>query len=558
MLEKNIYDIPLDVLAKHLFRYFTIFEIIYMSRVNRLFAKLARHRLLWQEKFQLHFHHLSPFIKNEPNTDWFSLFINTCAEQYTHKQTRVFLISQEGDLNEYKKRINENNIEIDNFVNFIDKQKRIPIESIISAHNQLFLNTIFEDANNHYFANRGLPYAILRARNGWSLAHWATACNQPNSVISQHLVGINQEEFPVTPFHLAAEFGLEDKVNFFLNTLNYDPSHRTQNVVPVAQSFLKNCNTIIRKTALHSAANKGHDKVIAELLKHPRTNIHDALEVIVSSGPQRHIINAGVKAIHLAARNNHTKTVEILFQKGASPLDCDGEGHFALFSAVIFLNSEMFELCMRKLPEPLTEGDTTLLNQSLFLAVQQQQIDFIRALLSKRASPYWVSPNNHSSPNRTAIDLAIELRNNEILHLLIPIRNEISKNSYRPQRIANTLGLVGFILGLIVGATLAVISILFFKSPSFGSFIYLLLSGPIVGALVSFLFGKYLEHKMTHEASEFLQNVANVSTERDLEIGRGSDDSTLRSCSLFGFFNRQKVDLYKKTDDVRLGMLGNP
>lgn len=551
--EVNIYKVPLDVLVKQVFRYFTIFELFRLASVNRLFAKIARHRLLWQEKFRSHFDHLSPFLQIDPNTDWRLLFIKTCTEQYTPKQTRVFLIAQEGDIAEYKKRIKQKNIEVDNFVHFSDKMKRKPIGSIISLGNQQFLNTIFGDACNRYFGYAGTSHPLLRDSHGWSAAHWATACNQANEAISQHLAGINLDQFAVTPLHLAAEFGLESKVNFFLNELNYHPSARTNTTVLAAQSL----PCTIRETALHLAASAGQYKVVANFLKNPRINIHDTVEVILHDGPYNTVVNSGIKALHCAARNNHTKTVALFLQSRLSPLECDLYGNFALLYAVTFRNSKMFEDCMRALPAELKTDDILLLNRSLFLAVIRQQIDFIRELLLRGANPHWLSANDDPVPKRTAIDLAVDQRNEEILRLLLTSQENFSNGLYRPQRISGMLSFIGLALGFIV-SVISAITLVFVSNPSLKFFIFLLLLGPISGAVVGFLLAKYLEYKSTRNATNYLQDIANSNNDQrteelDLEIGRRSDDATARSCSPFGFFNTKKVDLYKKTDEVRLG-----
>ncbi len=114
-------------------------------------------------------------------------------------------------------------------------------------------------------------------------------------------------------------------------------------------------------------------------------------------------------------------------------------------------------------------------------------------------------------------------------------------------------------LGFIVSFAFTFSWIIFSELPDFELFIFLVVAWPVGGVLAALLFSKFLEYKMIREASNYLQTFSssnNVANERDLEIGRNVDTPGVGACSLLGFFNFKKVNLYKKTDDVRLEMVG--
>jgi ankyrin repeat protein len=192
------------------------------------------------------------------------------------------------------------------------------------------------------------------------------------------------------PLHLAAENGHEKTIELLLDhgaDINPpDEKSRTALIYAATNGHLsalkflleKNADSTARNrygwSALHCAAGKGKDEVIAELLKQPGSEI-DCRD------------NNGLTALHLAAFHGHYDAVHRLLDNGANACKVDVSGwhalHMAAFNGHIAVVETLIstESNMKFMDYPDKDGCTPLL-----VAARQGKADVVRLLAEHGAS----------------------------------------------------------------------------------------------------------------------------------------------------------------------------
>lgn len=538
-------SIPSEVFGKLILSYLSLSDLITLSKLkNRFFYKLSRNNSLWQHKFNSHFSHLQTQSDN-----WYASFISTMKAQYSEDSYLAFYIAKEGDRIAYKKYLHRKQISLDDFVTQHDKQERHPLEWIIKRDDQRFLDEIYRDVTQAYFVRVNSIDKTIRDSRGWSVGHWACLCNQNEQTMRSCFYGVDFSTFDVTPFHLAAEFGLNQKINFFIANHWYINSPSTKRTSLLQFGYLVKAD----ETPLHLASSKGHHDIVEQLLQ----NGADPYAVMSeASSDHEHAHNTRIRPIHCATKNNHLRVVTMLLNKGCSPLLRDTFDNSPLRYCIENDNREIFDLFMQKLTTKITgENDLESLNQALFYAVEKQNIYYVQELLNKGANPQWAFPTSsyycyHCFSNRTAIDLAIDLRNVLLLEALTPSNNQQIQNlKFQPAKVSRLLLVIGGTLGVIAGA----LSVFVTNYTSVLNCLLNIVRFCLLGIAIGFLIGKLIEQKMKIQASFFLRNLSqkkespalppeNVKKEELISITTlsGQEHSNARLYSRLNFLNSNK------------------
>ncbi|BBB15055.1 ankyrin repeat domain protein [Candidatus Rickettsiella viridis] len=170
-------------------------------------------------------------------------------------------------------------------------------------------------------------------------------------------------------------------------------------------------------TALHLAAKNGHTKIVKELLEN---SANPAFED-----------SHGNTALHLAAKNNHADIVNLLFQYGAKLLVKNKKGNTPLTLAVKNNRLEMVKQLLNKnvhYRSSFAEGA----NQ-LHLAIQNKNIDMVALLLEYNAKP-------NDEDHKALMTLVVENNRKDILEGLFSAKILLSKdNLNHALRLAATL-----------------------------------------------------------------------------------------------------------------------
>lgn len=249
-----------------------------------------------------------------------------------------------------------------------------PLEKAQKEKNQALLNSYYQIALEYYHNTLIKDVdttTVDNAQHRRTILFWAIACFQKQEVIAELLSKGSKvhetyydEQFAEFPaFKLILTLGNVPAIKAFFNSCTKEEA-KSLALQPLNRNGV---------TPAHVVAEHGHTEILQELF-HANNN------VIRTSIP-----SSELTPLHVAAKQGHAKTATWLLDHDAATLD-----------------------------KPDASGFT-----ALHYAVMDQRIDTARVLLNHRANVDLATKKHARRPDKTALQLAADTGNNEMVRLLM-------------------------------------------------------------------------------------------------------------------------------------------
>lgn len=564
------FNLPVEILIQEIFKYLDEKDLIKLSLLNKRMTDIVRNNVFWKFKFRLHFDHRLTESSHSDTNNWYTQFAEATLHEYS-KSTRfkhLFFISKEGNSQSFERSLQQGKFKIHDLIEVEDNNYLTPLDWLIRKGHQHVLNFIFENVQKIFCKNE-TKKLMTKDRKGFFLIHWAILCNQPDEVIQAYSKDEAFIKYPLTPFHLAAKFGLNEKIELFhnLNHIKYGQinSH-------LYLSFFS--SKFSHQTPLHFAAAKGHSKTVTLLLDKGAEK--DAPMIQYHSSAHGQPNNLNITPLHLAAHNNQINVVKIFLEKGCLPLTENDWNNSALLYAINNNHSNLFFILLEKTAKQ--DGDNNALNRALFYAVKNNLSKFIQPLLDKGANPFWKNPSEDLR-FKTAIDVAAYLASsgqNDPLSILISNRKKNSSLNIQTPDTWKIGALSCFVITLLTSGFIVMlmaslkeynnVDININRTTFFLLFGTSLLCSPIVGALGGTAYAKYVRNqsqfaleKLLNETTDLEQKLELtplLNSEKELDIEKGlpqdvppreltinNTEPSLQKLKKFMFLDRKVADV---------------
>ncbi|XP_005935403.1 ankyrin repeat domain-containing protein 16 isoform X2 [Haplochromis burtoni] len=185
----------------------------------------------------------------------------------------------------------------------------------------------------------------LRNKDGWNSFH--IACREGDPVVIQHLLLVAPDVWRTesrtrrTPLHTAAMHGCEEVVKVLLDRCGYTPDSTDSCGVTPFMDAIRNGHISVARLLLdeHQASAAAADILGAQPVHQVAvTGQDEALRFLVKDlnvEVNQRATSIQLTALHYAAKEGHTSTINTLVELGADPHARDKKGRTALHMACI-------------------------------------------------------------------------------------------------------------------------------------------------------------------------------------------------------------------------------
>ncbi|CAI5637559.1 ankyrin repeat domain-containing protein 16 isoform X1 [Oreochromis niloticus] len=185
----------------------------------------------------------------------------------------------------------------------------------------------------------------LRNKDGWNSFH--IACREGDPVVIQHLLLVAPDVWRTesrtrrTPLHTAAMHGCEEVVKILLDRCGYTPDSTDSCGVTPFMDAIRNGHISVARLLLdeHQASAAAADILGAQPVHQVAvTGQDEALRFLVKDlnvEVNQRATSIQLTALHYAAKEGHTSTINTLVELGADPHARDKKGRTALHMACI-------------------------------------------------------------------------------------------------------------------------------------------------------------------------------------------------------------------------------
>lgn len=429
-------NLPRDVWTQLIGDFLGLPEHRILSRISRSFGGLTRDNSIWKKRFERHFPERYAQLEKKQDVNWYAEFIAATAADYQGlpKPVRqLFYIAKEGNT---QYLLIQDLVFFEQLLDYYDVNKVSAVEWLLRNKHQPMLDTIFKRV---FPQPQSITKKYFKDQQGWDRAHWAVICNQPEHVLSKELGQRDFANSPMTPFHVAAQYGLTETLKFLLPKFEID--HRT---------VIVDDDQVRQKTALHLAAERGQLDSVKFLVENKADCAATKLKIY-----NQNANDSLVTALHYAARYNHTGVAEFLVKKISPLLHCRKHLKTPLFYAVVNKNRKMFDTFIEQikalsLSTPWREAVTLTLQA----AVQNGDHYYIKPLLEIGADPNWA----RSTTEHNTFDMIVDRGDRDAMKAILGNRR-VDQIQYvapqipllyvlGPQSLIAVLGLLGVVLDL--------------------------------------------------------------------------------------------------------------
>lgn len=490
--------LPRDIWVKIISDYFGLPEHRILSLSTKAFRALTKDNAIWKKRFECHFPERYAELEKKQNVDWYAEFIAATLADYKNLPKpiqQLFYIAKEGNTHYLSLK---DPIILEQLLSFYDAKNLSPVEWLLRNKQQPMLDAIFKFVLKCFEINprNSTLKKYFKEEQGWTSAHWAVLCNQPEHVLSQHLGEQDFSNTAMTPFHVAAQYGLVEALKFLLPKFQID--HRT--ILTGKGGIKKN------RTALHLAARRGHLDCVTFLVDKEA----DCSATVTADQGFDHMVNA----LHYAARGNYVGVAEYLCAK-ISPLSYRWkDSKTPLTYTILNSNQELFDHFIEKIkamnpPIPRVEA---ILNPILQVAAESGNNHFIKSLLELGADPNWA---NLSKDFVTAFDIVMNRHDSKSMKLLLGDTPVAQVNYKAPQQPIRYILIPAFILTPLTGLWIFVYAKFFENGNDAQRLIFIFGTLAVVGAFIVFggcLIEKRLRNNREEQVLNFMRQTVDDDT----------------------------------------------
>ncbi|NXI52963.1 ANR16 protein, partial [Chloroceryle aenea] len=214
---------------------------------------------------------------------------------------------------------------------------------------------------------------LLKNKDGWNCFHIASREGHPH--VLQYLLDVSPESWDTestikrTPLHTAAMHGCSHAVELLLERCQYQPDSRDRCGVTPFMDAVQNGHINIARLLLekHQACPSAVDALGAQSLHRAAVTAQDeAIQFLVSElgiDVNERATALRVPALHYAAKEGHTSTVQTLLSLGADVHAQDGRGRSALHAACAGQQADTARILLRAGLQDTPDGTGTLAQQ---------------------------------------------------------------------------------------------------------------------------------------------------------------------------------------------------
>ncbi|NXE15490.1 ANR16 protein, partial [Lophotis ruficrista] len=214
---------------------------------------------------------------------------------------------------------------------------------------------------------------LLKNKDGWNCFHIASREGHPQ--VLQYLLDVSpgswdtESKIKRTPLHTAAMHGCFDVVELLLERCQYEPDSRDRCGVTPFMDAIQNGYVDIARLLLekHQACPTAADALGAQPLHRAAVTAQDeAIQFLVSElgvDVNERVTTLQLTALHYAAKEGHTCTIQTLLSLGADIHAKDGKGRSALHAACAGQQADAARILLRAGLQDAPDGTGVLARQ---------------------------------------------------------------------------------------------------------------------------------------------------------------------------------------------------
>ncbi|XP_065698245.1 ankyrin repeat domain-containing protein 16 isoform X3 [Patagioenas fasciata] len=214
---------------------------------------------------------------------------------------------------------------------------------------------------------------LLKNKDGWNCFHIASREGHPQ--VLRYLLDVSpscwdtESTIKRTPLHTAAMHGCVDAVELLLERCQYKPDSRDKCGVTPFMDAIQNGHVDIARLLLekHQACCTAMDALGAQALHRAAVTAQDeAIRFLISElgvDVNERATDVQLTALHYAAKEGHTHTIQTLLSLGADVHAKDGKNRSALHAACAGQQADAARILLRAGLEDAPDGTGTLARQ---------------------------------------------------------------------------------------------------------------------------------------------------------------------------------------------------
>ncbi|XP_064905423.1 ankyrin repeat domain-containing protein 16 [Columba livia] len=214
---------------------------------------------------------------------------------------------------------------------------------------------------------------LLKNKDGWNCFHIASREGHPQ--VLRYLLDVSpscwdtESTIKRTPLHTAAMHGCVDAVELLLERCQYKPDSRDKCGVTPFMDAIQNGHVNIARLLLekHQACPTAVDALGAQALHRAAVTAQDeAIRFLVTEqgvDVNERATDIQLTALHYAAKEGHTHTIQTLLSLGADVRAKDGKNRSALHAACAGQQADAARILLRAGLEDAPDGTGTLARQ---------------------------------------------------------------------------------------------------------------------------------------------------------------------------------------------------
>ncbi|NWX13431.1 ANR16 protein, partial [Aegotheles bennettii] len=214
---------------------------------------------------------------------------------------------------------------------------------------------------------------LLKNKDGWNCFHIASREGHPH--VLQYLLDVSPGSWDTestinrTPLHTAAMHGCSQAVELLLERCQYKPDSRDRCGVTPFMDAIQNGHVDIARLLLekHQACPTAVDALGAQALHRAAVTAQDeAIQFLISElgvDVNERVTTLQLTALHYAAKEGHTDTIQTLLSLGTDVHAKDGKGRSALHTACAAQQAAAVRILLRAGLRDAPDGTGTLAQQ---------------------------------------------------------------------------------------------------------------------------------------------------------------------------------------------------